>query len=126
MPSRDAASTDTTKIIRADYVEPIYAKMANEAIQLWKTELYQGTYHQTGPYLYVELIIGWILINDEKDTICSKTLETLRNSGLADGVIEFKSGQEITEKWEMLDGPMEGSIGYFNPASVTFLPYIHD
>ena len=48
VPSRDAASTDTTKIVRADYTEPIYAKIAGEAIELWKTELYRGTYHQTG------------------------------------------------------------------------------
>jgi sarcosine oxidase/L-pipecolate oxidase len=51
VPSRDAASTDTTKIVRADYIEPIYAKMASEAIEIWKTELFNGTYHQTGrPY----------------------------------------------------------------------------
>jgi len=48
VPSRDAASTDTTKVIRADYADPIYAKIAGEAIELWKTELYRGTYHQTG------------------------------------------------------------------------------
>jgi sarcosine oxidase / L-pipecolate oxidase len=48
VPSRDAASTDTTKIIRADYIEPIYAKIASEAVELWKTDLYKGTYHQTG------------------------------------------------------------------------------
>ena len=40
-------------------------------------------------------------------------------NGLADGVIEFKSGKEITQKWEILDGPMEGSVGYFNPTSVS-------
>ena len=48
VPSRDAASTDTTKIIRADYTEPIYAKIAGEAIQLWKTNLFTGVFHQTG------------------------------------------------------------------------------
>ena len=58
-------------------------------------------------------------MNDEKDDICSKTLDTLKKNGLADGIIEFKSGKEITEKWEMLDGPMEGSVGYFNPTSVS-------
>jgi len=60
-------------------------------------------------------------VNDENDDICSETLETLKKNGLADGVIEFKSGKEITQKWEMLDGPMDGSVGYFNPVSVLFL-----
>lgn len=57
VPSKDAASTDTTKIVRADYIEPIYAKIANEAIELWKTDLYKGTYHQTGfPTFKMEII----------------------------------------------------------------------
>jgi hypothetical protein len=70
------------------------------------------------------LIVGWILINDEKDDLCSKTLETLKNNNLADGLIEFKSGKEITEMYEMFDGPMEGSVGYFNPASVFPLLFV--
>jgi hypothetical protein len=63
-------------------------------------------------------MIGWILLNDEKDTVCSKTLDTLRKNGLADGVVEFKSGKDVTNMWEMFDGPMTGSVGYYNPSSV--------
>ena len=63
-------------------------------------------------------MIGWILVNDETETVCARSLETLRKNGLADGVVEFKSGREVTNAWEMFDGPMEGEIGYFNPASV--------
>jgi sarcosine oxidase / L-pipecolate oxidase len=48
VPSRDAASTDTAKVVRADYTDAIYAKIGMEAIELWNTELYHGTYHQTG------------------------------------------------------------------------------
>ena len=65
-----------------------------------------------------KLTIGWILVNDEKDTICSKTLDTLRKTCLANGIVEFHSGKEITAKFPMLDGPMEAVVGYFNPASV--------
>jgi sarcosine oxidase / L-pipecolate oxidase len=57
VPSRDAASTDTTKIIRADYIKPIYAKIASEAIELWKTDLYKGTYHQTGCLIMCDELI---------------------------------------------------------------------
>ena len=64
------------------------------------------------------LMIGWIILNDENDTICSKTLETLKKTGLAEGIVELNSGKEVTKRWEMLDGPMEGCVGYFNPASV--------
>jgi hypothetical protein len=40
-------------------------------------------------------------------------------NGLAEGIIKFKSGKEITKIWEVLDGPMEGLVGYFNPTSVS-------
>lgn len=126
MPSRDAASTDTTKIVRADYAESIYAKIVGEAIEIWKTELFAGTYHQTGLLIWKRfLIVGWILLNDETDTVCCRRLDTLRKYGLAQGVVEFKSGQEVTNTWEMFDGPMKGSVGYFNPASALLLsPFI--
>jgi hypothetical protein len=66
------------------------------------------------------LMTGWIFLNDENDKICSNALETLKKTGLATGVVELKSGKDVTERWEMLDGPMEGSVGYFNPSSVYF------
>ena len=61
---------------------------------------------------------GWVMTVDEKDDLCTKTLETLRKTGLADGCVEFKSGADVTMMWEMIDGPMKGEIGYFNPSSV--------
>jgi hypothetical protein len=44
-------------------------------------------------------------------------LGTLRENGLAEGIVEFKSGKEVTKMFEMLDGPMRKHIGYFNPAA---------
>ena len=64
-------------------------------------------------------------MNDENDTVCARTLETLRRNGLAEGVVEFKSGEEVTRMWEMFDGPMSGSVGYFNPSSVLTFLYTH-
>ena len=68
--------------------------------------------------IVTKLILGWIFISDEKDTVCARSLETLKENGLADGVVEFKSGKDITNMYEMFDGPMENCVGYFNPASV--------
>ena len=50
--------------------------------------------------------------------MCAKSLETLKKNGLADGVVEFNSGKDITNMYEMFDGPMENCVGYFKPASV--------
>lgn len=35
-PARDAASIDSSRIIRADYADPAYAALANEAQALWR------------------------------------------------------------------------------------------
>ena len=64
------------------------------------------------------LIAGWICLWGETDPSCSKTLHTLRTTGLADGIVEFKSGEQVRNMFEMLDGPMDRHVGYFNPACV--------
>ena len=48
-----------------------------------------------------------------------ETLDTLKTTGLADGIVNFKSSKAVKSMFNMLSGPMEGHVGYFNPASVT-------
>lgn len=45
-----AASVDTTRIVRADYADPLYARLASEAQQLWRTDEWgsDGRYNETG------------------------------------------------------------------------------
>ncbi|KAI8456235.1 fructosyl amino acid oxidase, partial [Phakopsora pachyrhizi] len=47
-PSRSSAGFDRNKIVRAGYSDPLYAKIAQEAIELWKQPLFDGIFHQTG------------------------------------------------------------------------------
>lgn len=44
------ASIDSNRIIRADYVDPLYADLAREARSLWRTEEWgsRGRYHEVG------------------------------------------------------------------------------
>jgi hypothetical protein len=83
--------------------------------------MFEGVYHQTGIFLE-SINLGWILVNDENDSTCSDTLNTLRKNGLADGIIEFSCGEEITRMYPMINGPLERLKGYYNPSSVCFLP----
>ena len=111
------------KIVRADCPEPNYAEIVSEAIEIWKTELFNRTYHQTGILTSQHfLTVGWKLLKDGKDTLYARTVDTLRKNALADGIVEVISGKKVTHAWEMVDGPTEGSVGYFNPASV-HLPF---
>lgn len=43
------ASWDWSKIIRADYTQPVYMELALEALEIWRTDpLYTTYYHQSG------------------------------------------------------------------------------
>ncbi|KAH7139500.1 sarcosine oxidase [Dendryphion nanum] len=47
-PTPDGSSIDTSRIIRADYASPPYAKLATEALALWRTTFARDHYHETG------------------------------------------------------------------------------
>ena len=45
LPALDAASTDINKVVRWDYSDKDYAKLAREAIDVWNRD-YKGIYFQ--------------------------------------------------------------------------------
>src|SRR2546423_5166920 len=48
-PCQVGASWDWSKVVRADYTNVLYMKMAVEAMELWKTEpMYKQFYHESG------------------------------------------------------------------------------
>ncbi|TVY43892.1 L-saccharopine oxidase [Lachnellula occidentalis] len=47
-PSLDSAGFDLNKIIRTEYDEPLYAKMALEAMEAWRDPFWDGIFHETG------------------------------------------------------------------------------
>jgi len=59
-PSRDAASVDTSRIIRGDYADPAYAALAAEALVEWRK---QGPADLGGAGRYTES--GLVLVADE-------------------------------------------------------------
>ncbi|TIA30876.1 putative sarcosine oxidase, partial [Aureobasidium pullulans] len=85
-PSLDSAGYDINKIIRTEYDEPLYAEMALEAIQAWRTPMYTDIFHET----------GWILttLGDPKATDhLKKSYENLKKKGQAHN-IDFVSGKD--------------------------------
>ncbi|RHZ67196.1 NAD(P)/FAD-dependent oxidoreductase [Aspergillus thermomutatus] len=51
-PVPDGSSNDISRVIRFDYGDPVYAQIAKEAYDLWKTPEYSEAFHQT-PCLWV-------------------------------------------------------------------------
>jgi sarcosine oxidase/L-pipecolate oxidase len=78
IPSRRGASWDWTKVIRADYTDIFYTRLAVEAKRVWRSNpLYSGNYHETG--------LVWV-----------------DDSGFSKGVIENYSALGVDEKWELV------------------------
>lgn len=78
VPCRRGASWDWTKVIRADYTDIFYTRLAVEAKDVWKSNpLYSEHYHETG--------LVWV---DE--------------SGFSNAVTENYSALGVHEKWEMV------------------------
>lgn len=64
-PCPQAASYDFNKIIRADYSEITYAKLALEALETWKTDpLYKSYFHQSGMVVVENTGLGRKIINN--------------------------------------------------------------
>lgn len=60
---------------------------------------------------------GWVELFDETDSQGPQVLNNLKKSGI-DDLVEFNSSKDVTNMFEMLDGPMTKQKGYFNPTSV--------
>lgn len=44
-PALDAASTDINKVVRFDYTDPDYAKLARECVRRWSAPEWEGVYY---------------------------------------------------------------------------------
>ncbi|GAA5865610.1 hypothetical protein JCM1840_001460 [Sporobolomyces johnsonii] len=47
-PAIDAASSDLNKIVRSEYSDPLYAQLAKDAIEEWRTPRWKDHYHESG------------------------------------------------------------------------------
>jgi sarcosine oxidase/L-pipecolate oxidase len=107
-PSKDAAATDLNKIIRYDYPNPLYTKLALEAMAVWKspTSLLSGLFRGT----------GWILAAHE---ITKGFIEAAYNSSRKANVdgVRFMTISEIKRAWPEFTGPFKGWTNLWNPGA---------
>lgn len=106
-PVPDGSSTDISRIVRADYADVHYAKMASEAQALWKTT-YRNFYHPCG-YITLSETSNHAYIEKSKSTLRSLKLpftELRRDS-------EFKNAYPALIS---AAGNFSGTQGYKNDA----------
>lgn len=104
LPNKNGASWDINRIVRADYAQPLYAALAEEALNLWRsTEWGQcGRYTESG-----------LLMLGEKDaSYIAEALALAKARSVEADVLEVAGGDEIIRVCQT--GGQSGSWGYLN------------
>ncbi|KAK2754560.1 hypothetical protein FQN54_006961 [Arachnomyces sp. PD_36] len=105
-PVPDGSSVDVSRIIRPDYADPLYSRMAVECMKRWETD-YSQFFYRT----------GFALLSSGKDghpylDQCKRVLDS-------QGVkwSDFSNARELKEKYPAITGDLGELTGYLNPTS---------
>ncbi|OLN96187.1 L-saccharopine oxidase 1 [Colletotrichum chlorophyti] len=105
-PSKDSAVTDLNKVVRADYPNPLYAKLGREAMQEWKStaSIFAGMYRNS----------GWIMAGKKlsRDWLNSAS-ETAAQEGRDN--VRFIAAGEMKTKWPALTGDFPSWTNLWGP-----------
>ncbi|KAL4797585.1 FAD dependent oxidoreductase [Aspergillus venezuelensis] len=105
VPSFEAAGNDINKIVRTEYPEALYTRLARDARDIWKDPngLFSGLYNQT----------GWIIGATERS---APFIEASAVSAKKLGVEPPKlvSTEEIHKRWPVMKGGFEGWRAYWS------------
>lgn len=118
-PAPDASSVDSSRIIRADYSDPLYSELADSAQKQWRqtgdNELGgQGRYTESGLCLTCDTSYANSGQYYVKGSL-SNVQQLMKQAGDPDGVQELPSTEAIQELFKT--GPGSGEWGYVNRRS---------
>lgn len=102
-PAVDGSSVDISRIIRFDYGDSFYSKIAREAVELWPTE-YPDHYHQ----------VGFVMLNEQggfEYTAKSKEVD----AALGKTIEEYADATHMRSRLPGIPGRLEGLSAYYNP-----------
>ena len=126
IPSPYSAACDLNKIVRAEYEDPFYTKLAlvgsepfvsvaeltrhEDAIRAWKSPLFGPYYHQTG---YIVATTG--KAPQKATDHLQKALESVATHSVFSSEIKpLTSSRDFKDLAWQFEGPLNGFTGYFN------------
>lgn len=101
-PVPDGSSVDISRIIRTDYADPLHTRMAQEALEGWKTE-YKNYYHHSGFVM---------LSGTSSNPYIEKSLEIARRHGRA--LDEYADGNDLKGIYPGIQANLGGIRVYHN------------
>ncbi|KAM0543255.1 hypothetical protein ACHAPJ_012401 [Fusarium lateritium] len=106
-PVPDGSSNDISRIVRPDYTDPFYARLASEAIESWKgSSLYKTHFHQSGLLITSEMV---------DDPYIKKNKEVLKSQSIS--VRDFTTTKDIRNGIPGLQKTEEPLNGYLNQSA---------
>ncbi|CAK7232851.1 hypothetical protein SCUCBS95973_008397 [Sporothrix curviconia] len=105
-PSKDSAGADLNKVIRTDYPNPLYAKLASEAMAEWKDPQHPIFGNMFRPS-------GWIMGGHEASIPWLQgAYETAKKNGRND--VDFLTPADIRKRWPATTGPFDDWTSIFS------------
>ncbi|KAF9872791.1 sarcosine oxidase [Colletotrichum karsti] len=103
---KTAAAIDVNRIIRTDYVNPLYCNLANEAIHPWFWDVDLGHFFHKS---------GWVVLDEKGNDFSRNVRRTFQQRG--SDYTKDVDVQSLGKRWEALDGIQTKDLGdaYFNP-----------
>ncbi|KAK7402682.1 hypothetical protein QQX98_011545 [Neonectria punicea] len=101
-PVADGSSVDISRVIRVEYADELYAKMAREALQGWLTE-FKSHYYSS----------GFVMLADKSG---NRYLESSKavNESLGGELAEYSDASEVLTKFPCIPSRLDGLSAYVN------------
>jgi sarcosine oxidase/L-pipecolate oxidase len=103
-PVPDGSSVDISRIIRSEYADPLYARMANEAIEGWKTN-YRRFYHES----------GFVILTEATANGYVQRIQEV-NEGQNTSLNEYADANDIKNLYPNVQAKLCGLRAYHNPS----------
>jgi sarcosine oxidase / L-pipecolate oxidase len=108
VPSLEAAGTDINKVVRTEYPDPLYTKMASDSRDLWRDPngLFSGLYNPS----------GWIIGASQRSLpFIESSIKSANTLGVKPPLPV--SVQEVHQKWPELSGDFAGWKAFWSSAA---------
>lgn len=102
-PVPDGSSVDLSRVIRVDYADEVYGKMAREALRGWKTE-YSNHFHNS----------GFVMLADKKGHAYLEKSKEI-NEALGQRLDEFEDANDILDMYPDVKSKLDALKAVHNP-----------
>ncbi|KAK6521357.1 hypothetical protein TWF506_001578 [Arthrobotrys conoides] len=127
-PAADGSSIDSSRIIRADYKDPVYARLAAEALEIWRLPARNPGDDDASPGARIYAGVGsenrysesgLVLVGDGDVEYVTESYKNMKAQADVLGVgesVKYLDGKDAIRD-AMKTGGVTGSKGYINPFS---------